>query len=642
MKVSYSILKRFLPDLAVPVETIGRVLTDQGFVIESLSPINELFSPALLAATVESVKKGITTSTCSLRINDTVFPIKVENWGVPPEGQRVMVTRTEDGIHTSPVLHPRTGEKAEFLISIPHDFPEGTNVYRELVGPDWIINIEITANRGDCLSLKGLTREIAAGLDIDSQFPQPSYQTSDFTSDFQLSDEAFDLCPYYTGRHLTGVTVKPSPWWIIKELYCLGCRPINNVVDITNLVMMETGQPLHAFDASLIQGKTLVVRRAHNGESITTIDGIERKLASHHLVIADATTPVGIAGVMGGIDSEVTPYSEDVFLEAAIFQGASVRRTSRELGLRSEASSRFERGVDPNGVLAASERTLSLIQETGSASIAENWSIVGESKYPLRHIDFSPQDIRDLMACPIPTNQMGRIMEKLGFSVMTCRPDCISVKVPSWRRDVATTVDCAEEIGRVYGYGNIETKLPEFPFDPGNRTPVSLQEEGLRQYLVSRGLKETVTLSLVSEITINLLALPKEHLVMVENPLSQDKVILRPDLFVAGLEVLKTNVTRGRENFGFFEIGNVYGRTRDDSHPFLEEKRLLIILSGSSFPPLWQQQAETDLFSLKGLAEEVGDLFGIPSSQLTFVHLDDGNPYFDPLISFSGVTLQGQ
>ena len=306
------------------------------------------------------------------------------------------------------------------------------------------------------------------------------------------------------------------------------------------------------------------MRRAKNNESLITLDGIERKLTNNMLVIADANRPVAIAGIMGGYESEVSPDTQEVFLEAAIFNGSQIRKTARELGLRTEASARFERGVDPGSVFYASERALYLLKEIDpSIKILKDWVVSGEVVSSEPEIEFSSSWVEEIMNCKIPLEKMQTVLTKLGF-VLLSQPNnsIIKVKVPSWRPDVQQPIDCAEEVGRIFGYDHIRSQIPSFPFDPGNPRRELLWEGVLRNHLRSIGLKECVSLSLTSQANCDLLGIPEADVIRVLNPLSQDHVILRPDLIISALDIIKTNIARGRENFGFLSMGSIFSNQR--------------------------------------------------------------------------------
>ncbi|MDI3542808.1 MAG: phenylalanyl-tRNA synthetase beta chain [Candidatus Atribacteria bacterium] len=614
MRISYSILKKFLPDLNLPGEELITLLTEQGLTVEKTWKAKELFPFPLMVATLNNVKKGMLYSEGEVHFRGKTEKIKVNNWGIPEVETKIIVGVEKGILHFLPWEKGKE-ETIDFLIPFPFSAEEGEDVTSLLLDDDDIVlDIEVTANRGDCLSCLGLAREVGAKLGLKWQIPQADYEETDASSDFSLENQAPDLCPYYTGKHLRRISIRPSPWWVLKELSFLGLRPINNVVDFTNLVMMEIGQPLHAFDASVIKGRKIIVRRAREGEKLITIDGVERELSSGMLVIADTERPIGIAGVMGGKESEITPFTSEVFLEAAIFDRVAVRKTAKALGLRTDASARFERGVDPEKVIYASSRVLHLLGKDGEP--ASGWLITGNPSKEERKVSFVPEEVEKTLGYSIEKEEMIKILTGLGFEVNSIRgEETIQVTVPSWRSDIYLPVDIAEEIGRIYGYDKIIPRLPQFPFDPGNQDKKRIKEEKLRKHLVDKGLKEIVSFPLISPEVIDLWG-EKEKGIEIKNPLSQEQSYLRPHLLLSALEVLKINITRGRNNWGLFEIGKVF--RRGINALFQEEERLFMALTGYLLPPLWQKSGEVDIFSLKGLVEELLEIAGFREEEICF------------------------
>jgi phenylalanyl-tRNA synthetase beta chain len=388
----------------------------------------------------------------------------------------------------------------------------------------------------------------------------------------------------------------------------MGMRPINNVVDVTNLVMLELGQPLHAFDASCIEGRTVRIREAQEGERIITLDREERTLHPGMLLIADISSPIAVAGVMGGAGTEVTPRTREVFLEAAVFDRVSVRRTAKALGVRTEASSRFERGVDPLGVLFSASRALTLLEREGQAEVVGDWLISGQPPVKKREVTLHPSFISQRLSCDVPQEVSVRILKSLGFGVQE-EGGVLRIHVPSWRHDVGNAIDIVEEVGRVYGYDKIVASLPSFAFDPGNVPEDERLEQRIREHLVHRGLHEAVTLSFAEEEMLEALGIGMEGCVPIENPLSREQAVLRPSLCVSLLGVAYTNIRKERRGFGFFEIGRVF-LWGGNGVPFLERRRMGVVLLGYSEPTLWQEN-RVDFFTLKGILEEIGELCGL-------------------------------
>ncbi|MGQ9474009.1 MAG: phenylalanine--tRNA ligase subunit beta, partial [Candidatus Caldatribacteriaceae bacterium] len=584
------------------------------------------------AGTLREIKRGFPYSECVVTLKNRTLRVKVKNWGAPREETRILVSLSKDVVSFLPIKGEEK-EVLEFLIPLPNNLPEGESITSLFFPHDVVMDLEIASNRGDCLSIIGIVREISAKLDMDWELPPISYRETEAASPFVLQNEDLILCPYYTGKLISHVVVKPSPWEIARDLYLLGLRPINNVVDATNLVMMETGQPLHAFDAFKIRGNLVVIRRAKKGETITTIDGLKRELSPEMLVIADSLSPIAIAGIMGGIDTEVSPNTKAVFLESALFHRVSVRKTSKALGLRTEASARFERGVDPQGAKYASERVLTILFQEGDIQIARDWSIAGDPPHSPKTIYVKPEKINEILNCQVEPAKMIRILERLGFTV-TPQDTMLAVGVPSFRMDVSRFIDIVEEIGRINGYEQIVTSFPNFPFDPGNIEKDYALEKRLREFLVNRGLKEAVTLSLVNPKMIQEVGMDSDNFITIQNPLSQEQSLLRPTLLFSLLEILRLNLTRGRRDFGIFEIGKVFYPSSVGEIPWQEELRLGMALCGYTLPPLWQKSTQVDFFTLKGITEELLEILGLNSRKVRFLPWSEGIPILEKDVTF--------
>lgn len=643
MKVTYRMLKNLLPELEVPSVELAAILTDQGLVVEEIISALDIFSPDLVTGYIENVERHTEYSRCKIHTGNDAFFIHVSHWGAPPEGSAVVLNMGGEKPTTSPLLDERVDDPAPYLIVLPGEWEPGKKVTKALVGEDTVIQFEITANRGDCLSVVGLAREVSAKLGIDVVLPEAGFHSSGRHSPFHIENaDAFDACPYYTGRHIRGVRVQPSSWPVIRDLYLLGMRPINNIVDYTNMVMIETGQPLHAFDALHLRGNRVVVRRALRGEKLVTLDGIERTLDGSMLVIADAEKPVALAGIMGGLKSEVTPSTREVILEAALFDNVSVRQTARALGFRTEASSRFERGVDPEQVISSAGRVLSLLQkEYSGLEVMEPWLVAGTPPSRPKEISLSFSLVEEIMSASIAPDEVKGVLRRLGFVVHETGNGTISVQTPTWRTDVNESIDLIEEIGRVHGYDRIRASLPQVDYDPGDATLEELLERRIRCFLVDRGMSEIITLSLVGQETLHMAGCEQGQCVSLLNPLSQDYAYLRPNLAISALEVLRTNVSRGREKLGFFEIGDAFERSgKEEEYPFQEQKRVIVIFPGSLAPPLWQEkEGRREVFyRLKGLWESLLELARVHLPEDCFSPHEEPDGLCDPEFSFTAFT----
>jgi phenylalanyl-tRNA synthetase beta chain len=621
MKLPIAVLKRFLlEDVSFSPEELADKLTNQGLTVERISYPKELFEERLFSAVLTEIQKANGIAHCTVKCGSEIYQVKVEEWGVPPLGSKVMINLS-DRNRPSPVpwKEGKNDTLFPFLIVIDSEIPEGEPLFEILIGNDPILDLEITSNRGDCLSVAGLAREIGAGFGLEPTLPEVTLNEEDWEEKFTLENQDEELCPFYSGKLIRDVMIKPSPWWLIKELCLFGLRPINNVVDITNLVMMETGQPLHAFDAAKIRGKKVIVRRAFPGEKIWTLDGVERTLNPSHLVIADATSAIAIAGVIGGLDSEVTYHTSSIFLEAAIFAPYSVRKTSRQLGLRTEASARFERKVDPGMVLFASRRALHLMQRLAGGRINRQWLLTGSLPREKRVIACKKREIEEILGFETSQQEVVSILERLGFEVNSDKQGSFQVTVPSWRHDVTQEVDIAEEIGRIAGYHKIPATIPSFPFDPGNPYPHQKYEEKIRSFLVNRGLKEIISLSLINQQTAEAIGF-KERLVTINNPITKEHSVLRPALLCSAIEVIKNNITLGNPDLGLFEIGKTFSHLdKGADQLFSENNAIFVALCGNSRPLLWNKEGEQDFFTLKGLIEEVLEISGVDNEDFELV-----------------------
>ena len=366
------------------------------------------------------------------------------------------------------------------------------------LGP--VLNIKVTPNRGDCLSVVGLAREMAAAarkpfIDAVAADTPIGGEAADL---IQVTIEAPDLCPRYAARVVRNVTIGTSPEWMQRRLSAAGMRPINSVVDVTNYVMLELGQPLHAFDLPLVRGSAIRVRRSAPGEAITTLDGAERPLAEGLLIIADAERPVAVAGVMGGADTEVGPRTTTILLESAHFDRKAVRRSSKALGLQTEASYRFERIVDPDGVVRALNRACDLIAELGAGALVEGVVDVYPGAAPARTVTLRLARVSQMLGFDLSVDEVRTSLQALGFEVTECEGEALAVQTPSWRPDVVREIDLIEEVGRVVGYERMPEKLPSGATTQGGDSDLGRQTTLAREVLVGAGLTEVVGHSLVA------------------------------------------------------------------------------------------------------------------------------------------------
>ena len=431
----------------------------------------------------------------------------------------------------------------------------------EPVGSDWMLDVEVTANRPDCLSHIGIAREIAALTAGRVRHPQivvPEADDVAFDDISSVKVRCRDLCPHYTARLVRGVKVGPSPEWLQQRLITCGLRPVNNVVDVTNYVLLETGHPLHAFDLALLDGRRIIVRRAGKGEKIATIDGTEHELTGEMCVIADASKAVAVGGVMGGLDSEIGESTTDVLLEAARFDPSSIRTTSRALGLSSDSSYRFERGVDPEGVDRASLRACGLILETAGGRLAKGVGDVRADKWRPQRVTMRHDRLALVLGIRVDPAEVRRIFEGQELAIKKETRKSITVIAPSWRGDLTREIDLIEEVARIHGYDKI-SETTRIPVVMSPLTQRQRCERTVRRLLAGEGFTEVVTHSQVADTALQRMQPWHDgEPVGLRNPVTADRTHLRltnmPDL----LAVKSFNAAHGVGSVDLFELGKVY------------------------------------------------------------------------------------
>jgi phenylalanyl-tRNA synthetase beta chain len=482
---------------------------------------------------------------------------------------------------------------------------------------DTILDMDITPNRPDCLSVIGIAREIAALTGSKLNIPEFHYQELEGAIDSLVSVEivAPELCPRYCASLLTGVKVVESPQWLQRRLLACGMRPINNIVDVTNYVMLEYGQPLHAFDYNEIRGKQIIVRRAETGEIIATLDGDERTLNTSMLVIADKERAVAIAGIMGGADTEVTVGTNSVLIESANFNQAVIHRGSIGLRLSSEASLRFEKGLSRDLALVALKRATQLMAELAGGKVAKGIIDVYPGKQPKKSISLPVADIKRLLGVELEVREIAKTLELLGFNCrLTESSSEVRVEVPWWRTDVSCAADLAEEVARIIGYDRIPTTMLSSQLPRHEPVPMLSLKRQLRNTLVSCGFQEVLTYSLTSlEMMGKLspeLCLTGPAPMKVANPMSREQEYLRTNLRTGLLSVLARNERYQEEDIRLFEIGKMFlPRERDLPQ---EKEMLCAVLSGSQHRLSWQNKEEPiDFFVAKGVVESILSQLGV-------------------------------
>lgn len=447
------------------------------------------------------------------------------------------------------------------ILILDDKMPLGENV-KDLLGiGDIILDINVTANRPDCQSVLGLAREVAAVLNKPLKLPDLSFKVNKDVSTVntvKVLNKAFDLCPRYKARLVKNVKIAQSPLWLKRRLFLMGLRSINNVVDITNYVLLEIGQPMHAFDLKTLCGSEIIVRRAENDEKITTLDEKVFSLNENNLVIADAEKPVALAGVMGGLNSEIVGDTENVLFEAATFKRDNVRKTSRALGQRSDSSARYEKGVDLWSVETGLKRALHLIDELGCGEIATDEYDLHETEIKERYINTTIEKVNGVLGINIPESEIEDVLKRLTFGVKT-ENGALTVKVPLYREDMEDYPDIAEEIIREHGYDHIEsTLLKTSEITAGGLNEKQKKTAAVKDVLVGYGFNEIITYSFVSEKEFDLYGLDKTNAIKLFNPISEDMAVMRTSVLPSVVRAAAYNLKRKNYEGRLFELAKIY------------------------------------------------------------------------------------
>ena len=445
------------------------------------------------------------------------------------------------------------------ILFLPEGTPVGEDIKKVLGLDDWVADFEITSNRPDCLSVIGLARETAAAFDRPFAVKTPVVHGCGGDIRTQMSVEVRDpdLCPRYTARLVKNIKIEPSPAWMRERLHACGVRPINNIVDITNYVMLEYGQPMHAFDYTCLSDGKIVVRRARNGESIQTLDGVDHDLTDSMLAICDNDKPVAVAGVMGGANSEIEEDTRTVVFESACFHGATVRVTAKALGMRTEASGRFEKGLDPRMTLDAVNRACELVEQLGAGEVVDGVIDVDHSDPAPVRLPFEPEQMNGLLGLNLSAAEQQACLEKLGFAVENGE-----VIVPSFRTDIARMCDLAEEVARMYGYDKIPTTLYAGEMVQGEFTPKQQAERAASLICREAGFDEAMTHSFISPKFYDIIGWaendPRRISTTILNPLGEDFSIMRTTVLPSMLDSLAHNHAHRNPTASLFEMGTVY------------------------------------------------------------------------------------
>jgi phenylalanyl-tRNA synthetase beta chain len=632
MKVSYKWLKNFI-DLDASPEEIEYKLTLSGCEVENIEVLGSDLDRVVVGeiGKIEKHPQAEKLSICQVNIGTEIKQIicgasnirikqKVPTaliGATLPNGLRIEKA-TLRGIDSYGMICSEKelglGEDSDGIMVLDSDLKVGQKLSEALDLGDFVFDIDLTPNRADCLSILGIAREVAALFDKKLRKPEISLT--------EVEEEASSLvkviiddpsaCPRYSCRIIKNVKIEPSPFWIKRRLMSCGIRSINNVVDVTNYVMLELGHPLHAFDLDLFPQAQVLVRRAKKDESFITLDQVERKLNPEILLITDGKKPVAIAGIMGGLESEVSDYTKNVLLESAYFDPKVIRRGRLFLGIFSESSQRFERGTDPNNVSFAADRSAFLIQKMAKGEVLKN--LVDNYPKPISPVKIGLREkrVNQILGTELKREQIKNYLQSLELNVT--EEENLEVEIPTFRPDLTREIDLIEEIARIYGYDRIKTSLRA----GGNLVTFIPPEEKLlkkvKEILVGLGFFEVITNNLVDPKSLEKLS-PDKKMLLIQNPLSEDLSALTTTLIYNLLNIVSHNKKRKETQVRIFELNKIF-LPKGKGLP-QEKYKLTLALSGSNNPVFWgEEEKPVDLFSLKGTVENLLESLSIPLTAL--------------------------
>ena len=527
------------------------------------------------------------------------------------------------------------GDDHSGILDLPGPLTPGVGVVEALNLEDQVLEISVTPNRGDALSVLGVARDLAAALGLPITMPRIEFEEYDPPMDAQASVTLVDPqgCPRYAARLVNRITIAPSPLWMMDRVQAAGMRPINNVVDVTNYVLMELGQPLHAFDFTNLEGRRIVVRQAEEGETFVTLDGQERKLSAGMLLICDGKRPVALAGIMGGLNSEVEPTTNQVLIEAAFFDPLLTRRTSKRLGLSTEASFRFERAIDQDGCATAADRAAQLMAELAGGQVARGIIDAYPTPRQPRVLPLSVKRTAAYLGLPLTREQVVTPLVNLGLTVeQGPDDDSLLVTPTAARTDLERPVDLTEEVARVHGYDNIPAKMPVVAMDSSPRARRQVLRNRARDLMAAQGFDEVINLSYAHPAWVDMLSLPQDdprrRVVKLMNPLSEDQSVLRTSLLPGLFSVARHNLSHRVERVAIFEVGNCFWLREGEKLP-QEPARLAGVLCGlADTVAWWAGERPVSLAHGRGAVEYL--VSGLGFTEIEFAPLEPTPPYLEP------------
>jgi phenylalanyl-tRNA synthetase beta chain len=659
MQVSYNLLKEYV-DIDMSPEELTQKLTINGIILERMEnifteiekvvvgritaidqhPENKKLSVCQVDVKEETLQ--IICGAKNMRISDKVA-VALEGAKLPQIG--IIKSKKFKGVLSSGMLCSASelgieqGESPGILI-LEEDAVLGEDIREIIEFDDTVFDFEIHSNRPDLMSIIGIAREVGAITNNKLKTPEIKIKEEDerIEKDITVKIEAEDLCPRYTGRIIKDIKIEESPLWLKWKLKLLGARPINNIVDITNFVMMETGQPLHAFDLDLIKGKTIIVRKSRPDETICTLDDVERQLPSNSLVIADTGGAIALAGVMGGKYSEIDQNTKNVFLESAYFDPVNNRKSTMKFALRTDASNRFEKGIDKEVQIYALDRAADLINKIAMGKISSGKIDTNEKLYQPCKINLRTKRVNKILGQLLDKdesktkNKIINILDKLEFKIVKDNGEDVEVIPPSFRGDVEREIDVIEEIARIYGYDKIKPTLFNTTIAQEEKNFRLRVIDRVREILIGCGLNEVITYSFISPEIFAKIRIPEGHklrnAIKIKDPLIIDHSLMRTSLISSLLEIIKWNTNRQAELVKIFEAGKIYLPYPDKPNSLPNEKLIIAgAINKTGRGDIWEKSLSLDIFDVKGVVETVFQ--GLKVENLEVVPGD--HPAFHPL-----------
>ena len=656
MRISLNWLKEYVDLQGIPVSEIVQELTMSGLDVEDYTDQSELYKNIIVGEVKEVQKHPDADKLSVCKVFDGMDELQVI-CGAPnvEAGQKVVFASVGAVIPNGKIELKKTKIRGvesfgmicaedELLLSEDHtgimvldsSFNPGMEISKALGLDDVIMEIGITPNRPDALSHIGVARDLAAIFNKELKYPNLNYKETDEDINSIASVEIQDStnCPRYAAKVVKDVQVIESPDWLKKKIIQIGLRPINNIVDVTNFILHELGQPLHAFDLDLLAGQKIIVKSTTQEKKFTTLDSKERILPADTLMICDGEREVAIAGVMGGENSEITRSTKNILIESAYFNPSSIRKTSKKLQLSSDSSYRFERGIDFNNVLFAAERAAQLIAEVSGGKICKGNIDAYPVKLKNREVQLRYNSVSKILGYDIPLEKIHNILHLLGFKELKKEENSLTVSVPGFRPDIEREIDLIEEIARIHGYDNIPT-ISKINITLGEKHDDSEFADKIRDAAISLGFYEMINNPLVSEKFSQLCGEP----IALSNPLSEDMANLRTSLLPGVLAVVTRNINKGAKDLALFEIGNVFQRLNNNKiesfEDFNENQNLIFVLSGKETEKTWNSAEKGfDFYSLKGLLKAFIQKITL-DNVLTDLYYSDVNSKYDLNFAFA-------